>query len=622
MTCPTGTIGGFPITSAKNLYDRWTTSHTDAELKKLETPYDLTISWSKIPRNRTFRNEVEAGSFSRLHISPYSDSTITLNNIMYSALNYISLVNAQNSKLVRGNDATQELIWAFKAPAMDRIPGNNPHLILICRAGRYVVGMKTDQFWQAVETSFASTTKTSDIRGEYDLKILFPTDEFNAYETCMTVGTTTNYRIRVYVIPRILDIPLTRDSATSEKCSSVMQLSLKVDDAAFNNTNRLLSRLGENFIRSWDDVKKYIQVQKNTLLDYSATTRPASSPRKNFKCYTIDPDKDIVGDQITIDPSTGQPLSEYLNEDIDAELQPAATPSWLTVGNLQQYGIYIGAGLGVCIIVAGLIYICGVIFKLMTADWTLAGDEWWKQMIACGLGLGCLIAATGIIAHLGVATRFKKEGFTNTIHETKDKRCYTTVTGRFIGTKVTMLKGPNKGKVIVSYTQDECENQLGGHYKPEETASGDVEPSSFSGPVGFCYSVDPKVVIPLSSQDYSVTICAPKVIKPPPPLPNLQCYKTSDAGPELIGKEYKLSKLGLESYRPLESIISYTQDECDRLAGLYKEIVVPNTFVTDTDIKTNSVTFGFCYKWGTDLRNPTIDKKRNFSFLCSPSYVP
>ena len=55
MTCPTGTIGGFPITSAKNLYDQWTTSHTDAELKKLETPYDLTISWSKIPRNRTFR---------------------------------------------------------------------------------------------------------------------------------------------------------------------------------------------------------------------------------------------------------------------------------------------------------------------------------------------------------------------------------------------------------------------------------------------------------------------------------------------------------------------------------------------------------------------------------------
>ena len=611
MSCPDGSIGGFPLTLSKNLYEKWSGYNTAGDTKNLETPYDLTIGWQKkIYSGSSFRVEFSENSFARIYIPIYG-SSITYNNTIYNALPYMSLVKTQNTKLLKG-DATQELIWAFKCPDPYAIPGNKPHLILICRGTRYKETDSVDAFWQVVESSFVSTSRKSNIQSDYNLNTLFPTTEFNVYETCIQVGTINNYRIRVYVIPTVLDIPLRKESESS-KCTTVNKLVLNMADVPFNEQ---LPTLSTNTIKSWDDVKKYIQVQKEGLPNNSNTT-PISGPKKNFKCYTIDPDKDIIGDQITIDPATGQPLLEYLREDDMDELQ-SNTPSWFTTGLIQKYGVYIAALVGASLIIAGLVY-SGSIFTDLVYDepWQ---DSDWNNLKSASFVLFLCFTAIGTLTYFGV--KHSKEGFTDTIQETKDKRCYTSVTGKFIGTKITMLKGPNKGNVIVSYTEDECEKQLGGHHKTESIESGDVEPSSFSGPVGFCYSVDPKVVIPLTTQDYSVSICAPKVIKPPPPPPNLQCFKSSDTGTQLIGKEYKLSKLGIEKYKPLESIISYTQDECDRIGGLYKEIVVPNTYVTDTSIKTNSLTFGFCYKWGTDLRDPKINIKRNFSFICSPSYVP
>lgn len=618
MSCSAGSILGFPLTLSKNIYDKWSGYNTAGGTKQLETPYDLTIAWQKkIYRNARFRVEFSANSYARIYI-PLYNSSITYNNTEYNSVEYMSLVKTQNTNLIKrdGNgDATQELIWAFKPRDTNSISENKPHLILICRGTRYNQTGSVNAFWQAVDSSFVSNTRQSDIETDYDLKTIFPTDEFNVYETCMTVGTNTNYRIRVYVIPTVLDIPLTNDSQTNATCTTVNKLVLNIIDD--KGLNIQLPTLSSDTIQSWDDVKKYIQVQKEALPNNSNTT-PNLGRKKNFKCYTIDPDKDIIGDQITIDPATGQPLLEYLREDDMDELQ-SNTPSWFTTGLIQKYGVYVAALVGASLIIAGLVYSGSIFTELVYIDekWL---DSDWNNLKSASFVLFLCFTAIGTLTYFGV--KRSKEGFTDTIQETKDKRCYTSVTGKFIGTKITMLKGPNKGNVIVSYTEDECEKQLGGHHKTESIESGDVEPSSFSGPVGFCYSVDPKVVIPLNTQDYSVNICAPKVIKPPPPPPNLQCFKSSDTGTQLIGKEYKLSKLGIEKYKPLESIISYTQDECDRIGGLYKEIVVPNTYVTDTSIKTNSLTFGFCYKWGTDLRDPKINIKRNFSFICSPSYVP
>jgi hypothetical protein len=40
----------------------------------------------------------------------------------------------------------------------------------------------------------------------------------------------------------------------------------------------------------------------------------APSKKKAFKCYTIDPTKDVVDDQILIDPTTGQSLKDTMNQ--------------------------------------------------------------------------------------------------------------------------------------------------------------------------------------------------------------------------------------------------------------------------------------------------------------------
>jgi hypothetical protein len=218
----------------------------------------------------------------------------------------------------------------------------------------------------------------------------------------------------------------------------------------------------------------------------------------------------------------------------------------------------------------------------------------------------------------------KKEGFSDAkLIPSKDKRCYYRISNSQIGTEVTVKKGPNADKTMISYTKDECEQQMGGFYKEEAIQSGDVEPDSFDGPIGFCYSVDPKVTIPLSTQDYSMTICAPKTPASKPKLPNIQCYMPTSGGPNLIGKELTLTKLGKEKFKPLNTVISYTTDECDRLAGIYKKVTVPSTFVTsDSPGSSSIIDIGFCYRSGSDLSKPDVDVKLNYSYTCSPSFSP
>jgi len=54
-----------------------------------------------------------------------------------------------------------------------------------------------------------------------------------------------------------------------------------------------------------------------SLADIAAATEvPAIKPKKKaFKCYTIDPEKDIQGDQIMVDPTTGQSLKRMMKKD-------------------------------------------------------------------------------------------------------------------------------------------------------------------------------------------------------------------------------------------------------------------------------------------------------------------
>jgi hypothetical protein len=58
-----------------------------------------------------------------------------------------------------------------------------------------------------------------------------------------------------------------------------------------------------------------------TLAEISAlkSLPVAKSSKKAYKCYTIDPTRDIVDDQIMIDPTTGESLQDSMKQRILAE---------------------------------------------------------------------------------------------------------------------------------------------------------------------------------------------------------------------------------------------------------------------------------------------------------------
>jgi len=74
------------------------------------------------------------------------------------------------------------------------------------------------------------------------------------------------------------------------------------------------------------------------------TTAEAASAvakkKKAYKCYVIDPKKDIVNDQILVDPTTGQTLSDTMKQESIEEA--GGDPSLLNIGNPGSSGLMPG----------------------------------------------------------------------------------------------------------------------------------------------------------------------------------------------------------------------------------------------------------------------------------------
>jgi hypothetical protein len=118
-----------------------------------------------------------------------------------------------------------------------------------------------------------------------------------------------------------------------------------------------------------------------SLSDISnAEPPPPVSPRKKaFKCYTIDPTKDIVGDQIMVDPTTGQSLQDTQRQDA---LDAAGGDTSLVSGSGGSSGI-----------------MPGDIEKVLT-------------IIAISLGTLTLLAYLGFIVHMVL---YRENGFHNSL---------------------------------------------------------------------------------------------------------------------------------------------------------------------------------------------------------------
>ena len=365
QTC-SGTTG-FPIKISQNLFDEWPNGINPADPKvanQLVVPTNINVSWSPsttIPiRVDTTNSEFKITGLE----SVANGTTLTYGDSTYSCQPILLLVKIQHADLIPSSPATQELIMTFKIKNASTKKANpsSPDIILLCRP--VILASQTNigsSFWKAVNTAAStadtqvSTTYNAASNFTYDSKTLLP---MITYETCIPtrlVGGANVFkegatRIRVYVVTQPLSIPST-DSG-SGKCKLVQKFIIPVNglpdifdqsgytSVQFTNgksadgkenaypsftpsTNNLTITLaGVPEISSWDTgTRSVLQTFEYMVPDnfigksLSEIAAMSSAPKSNstkkpFKCFTIDPSRDIVDDTILIDPTTGEPLED------------------------------------------------------------------------------------------------------------------------------------------------------------------------------------------------------------------------------------------------------------------------------------------------------------------------
>jgi hypothetical protein len=107
--------------------------------------------------------------------------------------------------------------------------------------------------------------------------------------------------------------------------------------------------------------KSLAEIAKATIVPKRA------SINKQYKCYTIDPTKDIVEDQIMIDPTTGEDLRSIMEKDanetsggdpaLSAALSGSKSKSEISSQDIEQTLLYIVGFVGAFFIVAYFSYV-------------------------------------------------------------------------------------------------------------------------------------------------------------------------------------------------------------------------------------------------------------------------
>jgi hypothetical protein len=375
QTC-SGTTG-FPITLSQKLFSLWQGGFNPSDAKVLNqitSPVDFSISWSPSNRNVNLSVDTSQSKFNINGLLNESDTTLVYGSAMYTCMPSLSIVNIQHANLTEATNATQELIMTFriKDQAEKRINPSSPEIILLCRPVILSGDPNTaTNFWASVNTSASNnnsiqTTYTAAESFTYDgniqSPILLPMISYNTCISSKLIGSgkiPKNYstHIKVNVITKPLNI--FSSGGGTGKCAVVSRFIMPVTGLAdiFNqdgythvefttgplvesntptSTTRTLSNIltvpqaNENLVTSWQSssgagsvLQKFQYLVPESFLgkslsEISSTTANDAAPltRKAFKCYTIDPRKDIVSDQILIDPTTGQSLTDTMKQEL------------------------------------------------------------------------------------------------------------------------------------------------------------------------------------------------------------------------------------------------------------------------------------------------------------------
>ena len=387
QTCQSGTISGFPISLSQKLYDTWPgISNLYAQIETLIAPTDFTIQWGPPAKGLSISVSHTPDVFQISGFNTISDqTTLTYGLARYRCSEILSIVQNQHKTLGSG-DAEYEVILAFYIQNKSQNP-SSPDVILMCRPLAFST-TQTSSFWTAVNASVkngspqsADDFDMSRIYG-YDEKVLMP---MITYQTCLPVkllnysGSTANgsISIRVHVVNQPLYI--IADPGGTGVCSSVAKYTLAIQpgrpadlfDGASSDTifqfqngqgtdafpsgslallNNIVPMKPNSIISSFKGdnsvLNTFVYLVPEEFLGKSLAEiaeakshTPKEKKKKSFKCYKLDPDTDIKGDQILIDPTTGESLSDVMKQ---KTYDDTGDPAYLNINGPDTSGIMPG----------------------------------------------------------------------------------------------------------------------------------------------------------------------------------------------------------------------------------------------------------------------------------------
>jgi len=384
--CRDGDTRGFPVTLAQSLYTKWpSTANAQEKLKELIVPTDFSIQWQNngsqtcnITVKQTLNSATGPGVFQVSGFSP-DGTTITYGPAIYQCSGVISIVQNQHPTFTQGGGGQYEMILAFQIRNKNINP-SSPDVILLCRPLAFQNSGQNTPFWDAVNTATTSGKVQNNIEVNmssfygYSASLPMP---MITYQTCLPVKLFNNgqfsygsLRVRVNVVPQPLNVVATESGLG--KCSSINKYTLITNnngpidifgrgsilqfpigyDTEYiypSDTSKmnLVPNAPPNPISAFPDVLQKFKVLVpeaflgKSLADIAnaQTAPPVQANKKAYKCYTIDPTKDIVGDQIMVDPTTGQSLQDTQKQDA---LDSAGGDTLLITGSGGPSGILPG----------------------------------------------------------------------------------------------------------------------------------------------------------------------------------------------------------------------------------------------------------------------------------------
>lgn len=372
--CQTGVTQGFPLRLSQNLFRQWTNYELATSQDKLTQstiPTDFSVNWQPVPTTCNISVSPPSAKHSGVLItgleSYLGSTTITYGNAIYTCQGSISIVQNQHPNFNQGQIARFEAILAFriKNSSTARANPSNPHIILLCRPLVYNLSVANTPFWNAVDKA-ASDTSSSQNGIKTDISSIYAIDKSNllptiSYKTCIPAqlqGTSTIGSVNIYVNVITQPLVVNLSSTILTTIGSKYSIPLNIGDL-FSDTTRLTNvhfptsvntfsndpednlkiTLPGSVLSDFDTVLQSVQIlAPESMLGVplnqitQSTTIPSSKSKKPYKCYTIDPTKDIVDGQIMVDPTTGQELTDaqkqaqfntnnYVNTNVETEIK-------------------------------------------------------------------------------------------------------------------------------------------------------------------------------------------------------------------------------------------------------------------------------------------------------------